>query len=62
MNNIGKKFYASLSESHKSGLQPNGKIVRCIEDKDNGYLVVTTDEDTSPNTWITHKSQLKEII
>jgi hypothetical protein len=43
-------------------LQPNGKIVRCIEDRGNGYLAVTTDEEIAPNTWITHKSQLKEII
>ena len=62
MNNIDKKFYTRLSESHWPDLQPNGKIVRCIGDKGNGYLVVTTDEEISPNTWITHKSQLKEII
>jgi len=62
MNSIDKKFYTGLSESHRPDLQPNGKIVRCIGDKGNGYLVVTTDEEISPNTWITHKSQLKEII
>jgi hypothetical protein len=60
--NIDNKYYTSLSESHRPDLQPNGKIVRCIEDKGNGYLVVTTDEEISPNTWITHKSQLKEVI
>jgi len=60
--NIDNKYYTSLSESHRLDLQPNGKIVRCIEDKGNGYLVVTTDEEISPNTWITHKSQLKEVI
>ena len=42
--------------------QPNGKGVKCIGDKGNGYLIVTTDEEITPNTWITHKSQLKEII
>ena len=62
MNNINKKFYTRLSESHRPDLQPNGKIVRCIDDKGNGYLIVTTDEEMVPNTWITHKSQLKEII
>ena len=60
--NIDKKFYTRLSESHRPDLQPNGKIVRCIGDKGNGYLVVTTDEEMASNTWITHKSQLKEII
>jgi hypothetical protein len=61
MNNIDKKYYTRLSESHRTDLQPNGKGVKCIGDKGNGYLIVTTDEEISPNTWITHKSQLKEI-
>jgi hypothetical protein len=62
MNSIDKKFYTRLSESHRPDLHPNGKIVRCIEDKGNGYLVVTTNEEIEPNTWITHISQLKETI
>lgn len=39
-----KKYQTALSESHRPDLQPNTRIVRCIEDKGNGFLVVTTDE------------------
>lgn len=48
---------SDLSESHRPDLQPNGKIVRCIEDKGNGYLVVTSDEEKEPNTWLINKSK-----
>jgi hypothetical protein len=61
MNNIDKKYYTRLSESHRPDLQPNGKGVKCIADKGNGYLIVTNDEEITPNTWITHKSKLEEI-
>jgi hypothetical protein len=61
MNNIDKKYYTGLSESHRPDLQPNGKIVRCIEDKGNGYLIVTSDEQTQPNTWLIKEKDLTEI-
>lgn len=60
MNNIDKQYYTGLSEGHRPDLQPNGTIVRCIEDKGNGYLIVTSDKQIQPNTWLTHKSKLKE--
>jgi hypothetical protein len=58
---IGNKYQTSLSESHRPDLQPNGKVVRCIEDKGNGYLVVTSDEEIEPSTWLTHEKYLKQI-
>lgn len=61
MNNIDKKYYTGLSESHRPDLQPNGKIVRCIEDKGNGYLIVTSDEQTQSNTWLINEKNLTEI-
>ena len=30
---IGKNYQTGLSESHRTDLQPNGKVVRCVEDK-----------------------------
>ena len=58
MNNIGKKFIAPLSwDSHRPDLQPNGEIVECIEDKGNGYLVVTTEKDS----WLTNIKNLIEV-
>jgi hypothetical protein len=62
MNKLDKTYYAGLSESHRPDLQPNGKIVRCIEDKGNGYLIVTSDEQTQPNTWLINEKDLIEII
>tara|TARA_R110000787_G_C13390778_1_gene442631 strand:+ start:505 stop:696 length:192 start_codon:yes stop_codon:yes gene_type:complete len=53
---IGKKYKTRLSESHRPDLQPNGKVVRCVGDKGNGYLVVTTDEGIEPNTWIVNET------
>jgi hypothetical protein len=46
----GKYYQTGLSESHRPDLQPDGQIVRCIEDKGNGYLVVAIDKQTEPNT------------
>lgn len=62
MNNIDKKYYTGLSESHRPDLHPNGEIVRCIEDKDNGYLLVTSDRQTQPNTWLVNKKDLTERL
>ena len=62
MNNIGKKYYTRLSESHRADLHPNGKIVRCIEDKGNGYLVVTTDGEIEPNTWLVNEKSITQKI
>ena len=62
MNNIGKKYYTRLSESHRTDLHPNGKIVRCIEDKGNGYLVVTTDGEIEPNTWLVNEKSITQKI
>ena len=62
MNNIGKKYYTRLSESHRTDLHPNGKIVRCSEDKGNGYLVVTTDGEIEPNTWLVNEKSITQKI
>ena len=61
MNNIDKQYYTGLSESHRPDLHPNGKIVRCVEDKGDGYLVVTTDEEIEPNTWLVHEKNLTKL-
>jgi len=61
MNNIDKKYYSGLSESHRPDLHPNGKVVKCVEDKGNGYLVVSYDEGEHIYTYITHTSNLKEV-
>lgn len=52
---IGKKYQTGLSEGHRPDLQPNGKVVRCVEDKGNGYLVVTSEDEKQPNTWLLKK-------
>ena len=57
-NKIGKKYQTCLSESHRPDLHPNGKVVRCVEDKGNGYLIITTEE----KFWLTHEKNLREII
>ena len=61
MNKLDKVYYTGLSESHRPDLQPNGEIVRCTEDKDNGYLLVISDRQTQPNTWLINKKDLTEI-
>jgi hypothetical protein len=61
MNNIDKKYYTELSGGHRPDLQPNGTIVRCIEDKGDGYLIVTSDKQTQPNTWLINEKNLTEI-
>ena len=61
MNNLDKRYYTGLSKSHRPDLQPNGKVVKCIEDKGNGYSIVTTDEQIEPNTWLINKKYLTEI-
>ena len=61
MNKLDKKYYTVLSESHRPDLQPNGQIVRCVEDKGNGYLIVTTDKQIEPNTWLINEKDLIEI-
>jgi len=58
---IVKKYQTQLSESHRPDLQPNGKVVRCIDDKGDGYLVITSDEDVEPNTWLVNENHLIEI-
>lgn len=50
-----KKYQTGLSEGHRPDLQPNGKVVRCVEDKGNGYLVVTSEDEKQPNTWLLKK-------
>ena len=60
--NRGKIFYTPINEFHPE-LQPNGRIVRCIEDFGNGYLKVTTDGDMSkPNIWIMSLKYLREVL
>lgn len=58
---IGKIFQTRLSESHRPDLQPNGKVVKCIEDKGNGYLLVTSDDIIEPNIWLVNEKYLTEI-
>lgn len=59
MNNI--RYYTGLAEGHRPDLHPNGKIVRCVEDKGDGYLIVTNDEEIVPNTWLVHEKNLTKI-
>ena len=58
---IGKNYQTGLSESHRPDLQPNDKVVRCVEDKGNGYLVVSYDDENEPNTWMINEKHLTEI-
>jgi len=58
---IEKNYQTFLSESHRPDLHPNGKNVRCVEDKGNDYLVVTSDEEKEPNTWLVNEKHLTEI-
>ena len=58
MSNIGKKFRTPLAwDSINPKLQPNGKIVECIKDKGNGYLVVKAEE----STWLINIKNLTKI-
>ena len=61
MNKIGKNYQTPLSE-FKPELQPNGRIVECIEDKGNGFLVVKCGDETEPNTWLVRETDLTEIV
>lgn len=61
MNKLDKQYFTELSESHRPDLQPNGVTVRCIGDKGNGYLIVTSDKQTQPNTWLINEKNLTEI-
>lgn len=61
MNNIDKQYYTGFAEGHRPDLHPNGKIVMCVEDKGDGYLVVTTDEEIEPNTWLINEKNLTKI-
>ena len=61
MGLVDKTYYTGLSGGHRPDLQPNGEIVRCIEDKGNGYLIVTSDKQTQPNTWLINEKDLTEI-
>lgn len=47
---------------HRPDLEPNGKIVRCVEDKGNGYLVVTSDGKNRTKHWLINEKYLTEII
>ncbi len=58
---IGKNYKTSLSESHRPDLQPNGRVVSCIADRGNGYLVVKLDGNVKPNIWLIHEKDLTEI-
>ena len=57
----GKIYQTGLSESHRPDLHPNGKIVKCIKDKSNGFLIVKTDENAELNTWLVQEKHLTEI-
>lgn len=59
---IGKKYKTCLATGHRPDLEPNGKIVRCIEDKGAGYLVVTSDEKTEPNIWLINEKNMKSYL
>ena len=58
---MNKKYCTKLHEGHRPDLHPNGRIVRCIEDKGNDYLIVTSDDKTIPNMWLINKKELYEI-
>jgi hypothetical protein len=61
MNKIGKSYQTSLSE-FRPELQPNGRIVKCIDDKGNGFLIVKTDDETEPNTWMVSEKHLTDVV
>ena len=64
---MNKKYDTKLHEGHRPDLHPNGRILRSIEDKGNGYLIVTSNFSTSsndktiPNMWLINKKELYEI-
>lgn len=60
MNNLDKKFYTPLAELSPE-LQPNGRVVKCIKDMGNGYLVITTDDNINPNIWVIGLKNLREV-
>lgn len=57
---VGKKYKTSLA-NFRPELQPNGRIVECIEDMKNGFLVVKSNDNTYPNMWLTEEKDLTEI-
>jgi len=60
-NNLDIKYYTKFAEGHRPELQSNGRIVMCTKDLGNGYLVVTTDEEIEPNTWLIHEKNMTKI-
>lgn len=58
---IGKKYITPLAQ-FRPELQPNGRIVECIEDKGNGFLVVKSDDNTIPNTWLIDEKNLTLMV
>ena len=61
MNKIGKRYQTPLAE-FRPELQPNGRIVECIEDKGNGFLIVKCDDETEPNIWLIEEKYLTEVV
>jgi len=60
MTNVGKEFKSKKHYGLRPDLHPNGRIVTCVKDNDNDYLVVTSNENTKPNTWLTNIKYLKD--
>lgn len=58
---MGKKYYTPLAE-FRPELQPNGRIVECIEDNGNGFIIVKCDCEIEPNIWLIKEDMLKEVV
>ncbi len=50
-------YYTCISEGHRPDLHPNGALVRCVENKGNGYLLVSN--VTESNFFLIHEKYLK---
>jgi hypothetical protein len=61
-NKIGKRYKTPLHQGHRPDLHPNGIILRCIEDMGDGFLVVTSDEDKEPNTWLISEKECVVVV
>ena len=59
--NVGKLYQTELHQGHRPDLHPNGRIVRCIKDIGNEYVLVKCDSIKEINTWVCHKKNLREI-
>jgi len=49
--NVGKKYDTQIA-NFRSELQPNGRVVECINDMKNGYLIIKLNDNTAHNIWL----------